>query len=274
MPKVIFISGASRGIGRALAHRYAKPGAHLILTARNEEKLKEVSHECRNQGATTLYKAMDLRETEPLKNFILEIDANTPIDLMIANAGVATTLQPNWQPETEEDLQTSLMINLFGTFNTINPIIHRMMTRKHGQIAIMSSLASMRGLPQSPSYCATKAALRIYGQSLRAWLALYHVNINVICPGYVTTDMSNQLSGPKPFLISTEKASKIIQKGLEKNKACIAFPWQLHALMKLANTLPASMVNPILRQFESYARFKDQDLLTKPCPLHRTDQDA
>lgn len=252
MPNVIFISGASRGIGRALAHCYAKPGVHLILLARNESKLKKVSDECQNQGATTQYAAIDLRDTKKLSQFINDVDCKTPINLMIANAGISTTLQPNWLPETDKDRNAALNINLLGTLNTIHAVVDKMIARKQGQIAIISSLASMRGLPQSPSYSATKAALRIYGQSLRCWLAPNNIQINVVCPGYVKTDMSSNLIGPKLFLISSEKAAKIIQSGLEKNKSCIAFPWQLNILMKLANTLPDYIVNPILRRFESY----------------------
>lgn len=252
MPKVIFISGASRGIGRSLAHCYAKPGVHLILLARNLAKLQEVCEECHKQGATTQYAAIDLRDNAQLSKFILDVDSKTPIDLMIANAGISTTLKPNWLPETDKDRHDSLNINLLGTLNTIHPVLDKMLARKQGQIAIISSLAAMRGLPQSPSYSATKAALRIYGESLRCWLAPQNIKINVICPGYVKTDMSTNLTGFKPFLISSEKAAKIIQSGLLKNKACIAFPWQLYALMKLSNILPDCVVNPILRRFESY----------------------
>lgn len=252
MQKVIFISGASRGIGRALAHQYAKPNIHLILIARDSKKLKEVSLECQDLGATTLYETIDLRETNKLVEFIKSVDSQTPIDLMIANAGISTTLKPNWLPETEEDRQASFEINFLGTLNTINPILQNMISRKKGQIAIMSSIAGMRGLPQSPSYCATKGALRLYGQSLRSWLKPFNIKINVICPGYVATDMSQQLTGPKPFLISSEKAAKIIKNGLKNNKACITFPWQLNSLMKLANLLPDRLVNTILRRFESY----------------------
>lgn len=252
MPKVIFISGASRGIGLSLAHRYATPGVNLILLARNESKLKKVSDECQKKGATTQYAAIDLRDTAQLAKFISDVDSKTPIDLMIANAGISTTLKPNWLPETDKDRNDSLNINLIGTLNTIHAVIDKMIARKQGQIAIISSLASMRGLPQSPSYSATKGALRIYGESLRCWLAPQNVKVNVICPGYVKTDMSSNLTGFKPFLISSEKAAKIIQNGLLKNKALISFPWQLHTLMKLANLLPDFIVNPILRRFESY----------------------
>ena len=92
----------------------------------------------------------------------------------------------------------------------------------------------------------------MYGQSLRAWLSRYHVKVNVVCPGYIKTNMSDRLIGPKPFLITSEKAVQIIQKGLVKNKACIAFPWQLNMVTRLATILPATLVDTVLNRFESY----------------------
>jgi short-subunit dehydrogenase len=253
-PQTILITGASRGIGKQLALRYAAEHINLILIARNRDQLLEVAQHCQDLGANTIYKVIDVTDSCPLKNFILEIDEELPIDLVIANAGVSSTLQSNWRQETDENIQNVLAINLQGTMNTINPLIHRMISRQKGQIALMSSLAGLRGLPQSPSYCASKAALYIYGQSLRAWLNRYNIKVNVICPGYVKTDMSDRLSGPKHFLVSSEKAVRIIEQGLRRDKACIAFPWQLNWLTRLSSILPSKPVNFILNRYESYLK--------------------
>lgn len=251
--KTILITGANRGIGLQLALSYAAPDVNLILIARNETTLKETVLQCQRRGATTFYAAIDVRDALPLKTFILEMDKKNPVDLIIANAGVSATLQPNWQQESIHDTDRVFQTNVNGTMNTINPLIHSMISRKTGQIAIMSSLAAWRGMPQSPSYSSSKAAILVYGQSLRSWLARYHIKANVICPGYIKTDMSNRLNGPKPFLVSSEKAAHLIQHGLRKNKACIAFPWPLRLLTTLSTRLPARMVDGILNQFESYA---------------------
>jgi short-subunit dehydrogenase len=251
--KTIVITGANRGIGEQLARLYATPHHHLILIARQEEKLADVATFCKLQGATVTYAAMDVREAISLKAYLLAMDDITPIDLLIANAGIAKTLGQNWRQETEDDIEQNFSINVQGTLNTINPLLQRMIQRKRGQIALMSSMAALRGLPQSPSYCASKAALNIYGQSLRAWLSRFNVKVSVIFPGYIKTAMSDRLQGPKPFLISSERAAKIIYKGLQKNKARIAFPWQLHILMKIARALPSPIVDIVLNRFESYA---------------------
>ena len=249
--KTILITGASRGIGEKLALCYATPNVNLILIAKNHEKLCSVSKSCRDQGANVLVECLDIQDDVKLKQYLLDIDQSMPIDLVIANAGVASTLQPNWQPEIEEDINRTFAINLQGTLNTINPLINRMIARKHGQIAIMSSLAGLRGLPQSPSYSASKGAIAVYGQALRACLARYHIQVNVIYPGYVKSDMSDALSGLKPFLISSERAAQIIQKGLSKNKPSISFPWQLNYLTRLARILPSNFIDKILNRFES-----------------------
>lgn len=250
--QTIVITGANRGIGRQLALRYAKPQNRLILIARQAEKLAEVAHLCKANGAEVVQKAIDVRDASSLKEFLLATDDESPIDLIIANAGIAKTLGPNWEEESEDDLYQNFSINLQGSLNTIQPLLQRMIARKRGQIALMSSIAALRGLPHSPSYCASKAALHVYGQSLRSWLSRYNVKVSVIFPGYIKTDMSDRLVGPKPFLLSSEQASRIIVRGLNNNKAKIAFPWQLHWLMKLAGILPSSMVDKVLNRFESY----------------------
>jgi short-subunit dehydrogenase len=250
--KTILITGASRGIGEQLALHYASPEVNLILVARDLCTLTKVAQCCEKQGANTIYESIDVTEAAEIKQFIRDVDSKISVDLVIANAGISSTLKPNWQPETEVDINQVFATNIQGTLNTINPLIDRMMVRRRGQIALMSSLAGLRGLPQSPSYCASKAALQIYGQSLRAWLARYQIQVSVICPGYIKTNMSDKLTGPKPFLISSEKAVQFIYKGLQKNKACIAFPWPLYALTKLAAFLPTKRIDAILNQFESY----------------------
>lgn len=250
----ILITGASRGIGRQLALSYAAPGVNLILIATHLQTLQDVALDCQKLGAKVTLASIDVRDALSMESFILDVDLRMPIDLVIANAGVSSTLQQGWQQEAADDIEKVFAVNVQGTFNTITPLINKMMARRHGQIVLMSSLAALRGLPQSPSYCASKAAVHIYGQSLRAWLARYNVKVNVICPGYVHTDMSLHLIGPKPFLMSSQKAARTIQKGIRKNKACLAFPWQLSVLTKVARLLPTKPVDSILNRFDAYVK--------------------
>ncbi|WP_052403169.1 SDR family NAD(P)-dependent oxidoreductase [Legionella massiliensis] len=247
----ILITGASRGIGEQLALIYAEEGVNLILLARDRDRLSAVAQRCLAKNARVLTQCIDCSDDISLKNFIVEIDEQYPIDLVIANAGVSCTLSEGWQMEDESLREEVLRVNVQGSLATINPLINRMIKRKSGQIVFMSSLAALRGLPQSPSYCASKAYLSIYAQSLRAWLKRYNIHVSVIYPGYVDTDMSRKLSGPKPLLLSSEKAAQVIKKGLSRNKACIAFPRPLYWLTRMSHLLPAVFVNYILNRYES-----------------------
>lgn len=260
----ILITGASDGIGMQLAKQYASPNVHLILVARNIDKLKQVALICEQLGASTVYKSIEVQDALRLKAFLLDMDKHTPIDLIIANAGITSILQKHWQPEPEEVIEQVFSINVQGAINTINPLIPAMMSRKKGQIAIVSSLAGFRGVPQSPSYCASKAALRVYGQALRAWLGRFNIKVSVICPGYVDTKMISSLHAPRPFMISSEKAALFIQRGLAKNKACIAFPWPLYWLTKGMMLLPSTLIDMILNCFESYKSSDEPNTLSKP----------
>lgn len=251
----ILITGASRGIGAQLARSYAAPGVHLILIARDAEALRNVAQACEALGSSTVCASIDVRDAIALKTFTLTADEKNPIDLVIANAGVSSTLQHDWQQEAEETLTTVFEINIQGMLNTINPLIHRMISRQRGQFVLMSSLAGLRGLPQSPSYSSSKAAVHVYGQSLRGWLVRYGVKVNVVYPGYIDTAMSQRLHGPKPLLMSCEKAVQLIQYGVKKNKASIAFPWGLSVLTKLSMILPSKPVDFILNKFESYVKY-------------------
>jgi short-subunit dehydrogenase len=251
--KNILITGASRGIGEQLALAYAQEDVHLILLARDGDKLAEVAQRCLDKKATVLTQCIDIADEFSLKSFITKIDEHYPIDLVIANAGVSCTLREGWQSEDDVQRERLLSVNVKGCLATINPLIERMITRKSGQIALVSSLAALRGLPQSPSYCASKAYVHIYAQSLRAWLKRYNIRVSVICPGYVDTDMSRKLTGPKPLLLSSDKAAQLIKKGLSQNKACIAFPRSLYWLTRMSSLLPTALVNYILNRYESYA---------------------
>jgi short-subunit dehydrogenase len=119
--------------------------------------------------------------------------------------------------------------------------------RRRGQIALMSSLASFRGFPGAPAYCASKAWVRVWGEALRIDLAATNVEVSVICPGYVDTRMTQANDFHMPLLMPAERAARIIIRGLERNRARIAFPWRMYAGVRLLAALPASLVDPILR---------------------------
>ena len=227
-PLTVLITGATGAIGSALAKAYAAPGVTLILQGRNRNNLMALSSACEAAGALVYHHELDVRDIAAQKEWILRIDEQTPLDLVIANAGMNINIGPDGAGESWEEVDMLLDTNLRSTMALAHAVLPGMRERGKGQIAFMSSLAAYFGLPVTPSYCASKAALKSYGEALRGWLAPEGIKVNVIMPGYVESPMCQNMPGPKPFLLTPEKAAQIIQHGLEKNKPRISFPFPLN----------------------------------------------
>lgn len=238
MARTIVITGASNGLGAALAYYFAAPHIQLGLIARNKKRLSQVSETCVKKGAVTHLGIIDVTDTNAMQIWLNTLDQQHPIDLLIANAGITHSIDHQGNPESLEDVKKLLDINLLGALNTIHPILEKMSQRQQGQIALVSSLAAYRGMPVTPAYSASKAALKSYGEALRPLLAQHNVKINIVCPGFIKSDMSNSFPGKRPFLISPERAAQVIAQGLAKNKSIIAFPWLLHIGMSILSALP------------------------------------
>jgi len=242
-PQHILITGASSGLGAALALEYASPALRLSLHGRNTERLEQIAAQARKQGAEVFTYIGDIVEAGTLSAWIKSCDKETAIDLVIANAGISAGTAKG--AESAEQVKAIFDTNVTGTFNTLHPIISIMSKRKHGQIAIVSSLAGFRGLPGAPAYCASKAAVRVYGEGLRSELARYNVQVNVICPGFIKTPMTDANPFSMPFLMSAERAAKIIRKGLSNNQARIAFPWIMYAGVNFLMMMPQILIDLI-----------------------------
>ncbi len=221
--KVIVITGASSGIGRALAELYAKSGVVLCLTGQNEQRLKEISDICSAKGARVISGLIDVTDAKAMEEWLLDIDDKHAVDIIIANAGISAGTNGNTS-EDPEQVKRVFGVNLYGVLNTISPLQNRMIERQSGSIVIMSSLAGYRGWPGAPAYCGSKAAVKIYGESLRNVLSKSNVYVNVVCPGFVKSRMTDANEFKMPFLMDTDKAARIIAKGIENNKGRIAFP--------------------------------------------------
>lgn len=245
----ILITGASSGIGSALAIAYATSDVRLILLARNLERLEKIKQQCEQKNAIAETHSIDITDTLALQNLIGEVDEKTPIDLIICNAGVTSSIGKNGEPESWEAICNIIDTNLYGVLASLNPLISRLQKRKRGQIAIISSLGAYRGMPITPSYCASKAAVKSYGEALRGWLVEDGIKVSVICPGFVESELSAQFSGDKPFMMSPDKAAAKIIKGLEKNKANISFPFPLNLGMWFLAVLPAGISDWLMRLF-------------------------
>ncbi|WP_240048327.1 SDR family NAD(P)-dependent oxidoreductase [Crenalkalicoccus roseus] len=231
-PQSLLITGASSGIGAALARAYAAPGRVLFLTGRDRARLDAVAEACRALGARVETALLDVTDAAATAAFLRAADAAYPLDLVIANAGIAEGVS---EPATDLEAARRLIeVNLFGSLNTLAPAIAAMAGRGRGQVVLMSSIAALRGLPGSHGYSASKAALKALAEGLRAPLAARGVAVNLVLPGFVRTPMNEGRGFPTPLRIEPDRAAAIIRRGLAANRAVIAFPrltwWAARAL--------------------------------------------
>jgi short-subunit dehydrogenase len=245
-PQTVFITGASSGLGAALARRYAAPGMRLSLTGRNRDRLEAVAGECRSRGAEADIWLTDVADRDAIAGAILRADRMAALDLVIANAGVSAGTLGG--PETAEQVRRILAINVDGVVNTVQPAIDCMKPRGRGQIAIVSSLAAFRGFPGAPAYCASKAAIKVWAEALRGNLHHLGIAVSVVCPGYVETPMTAANDFWMPMMMKSERAADIVVRGLARNRPRIAFPWPLYAAVTLIGLLPPVLIDPLMRK--------------------------
>ncbi|WP_158809853.1 SDR family oxidoreductase [Beijerinckia sp. L45] len=242
----ILITGASSGIGRALALAYAAPGVRLALLGRDASRLAAVAEAARAKGAVVEAGTVDVRDRLAMASWIEAADIFQPFDLAIANAGITTGLAPGALTEDPEAVRAILATNLVGVLNTAEPLIAPMCARGTGQLAFVGSLAGLHGLPYSPAYCVTKAGVHAYAESLRGRLEPQGVLVSLIIAGFVKTPLNDSIDAMKPGEITDAEAAALIKRGLSKGKATIAFPWFLYVLTRLGRLLPARVYDRIM----------------------------
>lgn len=244
--QTILITGASGAIGGALARAYASPNTTLVLHGRNKEQLAVVEQDCISLGSKVIIGVFDLCDIPQLQAWILDVDYHDPIDLVIVNHGLNSNIGLDGRGEDWIQIDKLIDVNLRASVALIHSVLYGMKLRKHGQIVLISSLAAYFGLPLTPTYCATKSALKAYSESLRGWLAPQGIKVNVVMPGYVKSTMCDAMPGPKPFIWSADKAARIIKKKLVHNPARITFPFPLNFGCWLLSILPPGLSIKIL----------------------------
>lgn len=245
----ILITGASGGLGEALALEYAQPGSSLSLWGRNEERLQAIAAACNARGASAAYVVQDMRELEKTRERLLALDADQPFDLVVINAGISSGVSPKGELESPEDVCRLFEVNATGAVNVASTLVHRMRERNSGQLVLMSSLAAYFPLPGSPAYSASKAALLSYARAMNMLMDKTNVRVSVVCPGYVDTAMSRRLKGAQPFRWSAPKAAAYIRRRLESGFDQISFPWLLTLGIRCLNFLPNSLATFFLARF-------------------------
>jgi len=237
-PKSIAITGASNGIGAALARALAGPGRQLALIGRDAARLEAVAAACRAKGAQCLTASIDVRDGERLSTFLGEVDGQTPIDLLVVNAGILDGRHADQAVETGPAARRVLEVNLLSAIDTLHSVLPGMQRRHRGNIVLVGSLASLIPLPDAPAYSASKAGLMSYGLALREAVASEGIRVVVACPGFVSTGMTDIHLGPRPGEISADAAAALILRGLQENRPLIGFPSVPFWFSRLSIVLP------------------------------------
>ncbi len=219
----------------------------LWLTGRNAARLDATAAACRQAGATVQTSLIEVSDAEALGQWILAADDATPLDLLAACAGVSAGPAPDGTPEGLALASMQVRTNLLGVMHTVEPILPRFLARGAGHIAVVSSVAGLRGLPFSPGYSASKAGVRAYGEGLRAFLGPRGIAVSVIVPGFFDTPMTDRFIGDKPFLLSLDQTVAIVRRGLDRRRPRIVFPRLLALGLVASDLLPSWAGDRILR---------------------------
>lgn len=242
----VVITGASSGIGEALAIECAKRGDRLFLCGRNAQRLENTAEKCRALGAATDAETIDVTDSEAVAQWLTQCENKAPIERVFANAGVSTG------EETSDNVRRTFATNVGGVVNTVLPaieIFRNGQDRTTKQIVITSSIAGYGPLKACPSYSATKSCVKTWGLALRGMLAPEGIAVSVICPGFIRSRITDANTCPMPFFMEADKAASIILKRADKNKGMISFPWPMRLSTWFLSIMPQflnELINKLL----------------------------
>ncbi|MCC2097010.1 MAG: SDR family NAD(P)-dependent oxidoreductase [Hyphomicrobiales bacterium] len=242
--RIVWITGASSGIGKAVALRLADEGWTVAVSARSDDALGEL--EAARRGRITAF-PLDVTDAKKAADTLHAIeDRLGPVDLALLAAGTFT--RDSAFAFDASDARRMVEVNLVGTMNTLAPLLERMMERRRGHIAVTASVAGFAGLPGGATYGATKAALNLLCEAMMPEAERRNVLLTIVNPGFVDTPLTRRNDFPMPFLISAEEATDHIVKGLTARRREIVFPWQMALSMKFLRLLPRPLLLALTRR--------------------------
>jgi short-subunit dehydrogenase len=239
-PASVLITGASSGIGHALAIACARPGARLHLSGRDAERLEQVAASCRAAGAAVDAVVLDVTDAAAMAAWI---EASAPLDLAIANAGIGAGTD-GMAIEPPAQVRAIFAVNLGGVLNTMLPVMALMARQPagadgvRGRIAVIASIAAFLPAPGAPAYAASKAAVDRLTLGTAPTARLAGVRLTSVCPGYIRTAMTAENPFPMPGLMDAERAAALILRGIAAGRSRVAFPWWVALAARLLGTLP------------------------------------
>jgi short-subunit dehydrogenase len=245
--KVVMITGASSGIGRGLAVELARRGAKLGLVARRTEALEEVVREIEALGSRALASPADVQNPSSIAGAAEKLRAGLgPIDVLIANAGIGPTKDA--AELRGEEVADVMNVNVIGAANSVAAVVPQMVSLGHGHLVAISSLAAYRGLPKSAAYCASKAAVSAFFESLRLDLGPKGIDVTIIHPGFIKTPLTADRNVQMPFLMELDDAVKKMVRAIEKRRKRYSFPWQLATIVRAGMVMPIFMYDRLSRR--------------------------
>jgi len=243
--KIVFLTGASSGIGEALALEIAKCGATLGLLARREDLLKELAEKCEQSGGKARYFVVDVTDAKAVADAAESLrNEYGKIDILIANAGIGGNDSETRNFNAQAVAQV-ININLLGAVNAVSAVLPAMLENKSGQLVAISSLAGFSGLPKSAAYFASKAGMTAFFESVRLDVQAKGVAVTIIQPGFIKTPLTSGRTNKMPFLMELEDAIPLFLRAIEKRKKFAAFPWQLATFVRLGKIFPAWLYDKI-----------------------------
>ncbi len=251
--KIVFLTGASSGIGEALAIAFAKKGATIGLLARREELLAALAEKCEAASGKARIFPCDVVDSDGVHTAADKFRQEFGhIDLMIANAGIGGNNKEtrNYEPDAVKKL---IDINLLGAVNAIHAVVPQMLEHGSGHLVAISSLAGFRGLPKSAAYSASKAAMNAFFESVRLDVAQKGIDVTIVQPGFIRTPLTAGREAKMPFLMYLDDAIPHFIKAIENKKKFAAFPWQLATIVRLGKIMPAWLYDRIA----SRARYRE-----------------
>ncbi len=252
--RIAVITGASSGIGWALARALAAQGCKVGLVARRREQLAALAAEIEKSGGIAAYAVGDVSERQQALDSIHEVAGRLgPVDLLVANAGVGapTTVEPL----NVGDVEKMFRVNVLGVVYSLEAVLPQMLERRSGHLAAVSSLAAYKGLPGESGYTASKAAVNVFMDGLRVQLRSKGVAVTTICPGFVKTPMTEVNEFKMPFLMSAEQAAERIVAALKRKRKVYNFPWQLAFMMKLSRWAPDWLLDRMMHTYNEKPPF-------------------
>ena len=240
------ITGASSGIGRGLAVELGRRGAKLGLVARRANVLEEVIREIEAVGSKAVAVPADVQDAGSMSAAAEKVRAEFgPIDILIANAGIGPTRDA--AEINAEEIAGVINVNVIGASNSVAAVIPDMVARRSGQLVVISSLAAYRGLPKSAAYCASKAAVSAFFESLRLDLTPRGIAVTIIHPGFIKTPLTSGRDAQMPFLMELDDAVQKMLRAIGERRKRYSFPWQLATIVRLGMVMPFWMYDQISR---------------------------